>query len=274
MKKTLIVYNGMSGNSEKADADALRFACEQEDVTTVVLTEKSQEYSVDGFDKLIVCGGDGTFNVALNKCKDKNIEIFYYPSGTLNEKAKATGERVSVKRTGVVNGELFSYVFATGAFTEIGYSADVKSKKKLKKLAYIGKVFKAYKPYAIEAEIRADKRYRGTYSLIMVVDSDRCFGFRFNRAYTKGGKKLYYLLIKNVGVGTRGKIKMFFPFFRSFFIGFKQEYHSRNIDFFPAERAEILLKEEQVFCVDGEKCEPGKVLKTEMKELVPKVYVL
>ena len=275
MKKTLIVHNNMSGNAQRMDAETLQKTyAHGEDVTTVELMEAGQDYDVEGFDKLVVCGGDGTINVAVNKCKEKDVEIYCYPAGTLNEKAKAYGESRRVKKMGTVNGELFTYVFATGAFTEIGYSADIGKKKKFKKSAYIGKVLSAYKPYAIEGEIRADKTYKGRFALIMAIDSDRCFGFRFNRAYDRENDCLYYLLIRSVGEGILGKIRMFFPFFRSFFMGFNKEYHSKNIDFFPAKQAEIVLKEEQVFCMDGERREPGKILRTGKTEIVPKLYVL
>ena len=274
-KKTLIVHNTMSGNARKVDAEWVRSAYAKGDaVTTVSLTEAGQDYDVEGFDKLVVCGGDGTVNVAVNKCKDRDVEIYCYPSGTLNERAKASGEKERVTKMGSVNGDLFTYVCATGAFTEIGYSAHCADKQRLKKGAYIGKILSAYKPYAIEGRITADRTYAGVYSLIMVIDADRCFGFRFNRAYDKAGDKLFFLLIKNRGQGLLGKIRIFFPFFRTFFIGFNGEYHSKNIDFFPAERGEIVLKEEQVFCVDGERREPGKLLRIEKKEIVPTLYVL
>ena len=81
-------------------------------------------------------------------------------------------------------------------------------------------------------------------------------------------------MIRSTGEGILGKIRMFFPFFRSFFMGFNKEYHSKNIDFFPAKQAEIVLKEEQVFCMDGERREPGKILRTGKTEIVPKLYVL
>ena len=138
------------------------------------------------------------------------------------------------------------------------------------------KVIAAYKVYDIEAEIEAgDKKYSGHYSLIMAIDSNRCFGFDFNKCYRDGEDDFHLLLIKTTGKNNLiGKIRMFFPFFRAFFIGFKEEYHSKNIDFMPVSDVKIELKKEQIFCIDGEKREKSGTLSISKTELLPKFFVL
>lgn len=282
MKKTLIVVNDMSGNSEGVDVDAIRFVCAKNDqIDELRLLSPDQDYDVTGYDKLIVCGGDGTINNAVNKCKDMAIDIFYFPFGTLNERAKATGENLKKSRRlpcmGMVNKNLFSYVIAAGAFTEIGYKAKSGAKKKFKALAYVAKVFAAYKVYDIGAEIVTDEEtYVGRYSLIMIIDSDRCFGFKFNKAYRADDKNMHLLMIKNTGKNNLwGKIKMFFPFFRTFFIGFrKEEYHSRHIDFIPVRNVEINLTDKQTFCVDGEAREYEGFMHVEKLNIKPRLFIM
>ena len=69
-KKTLVVINDMSGNSEFVDVDLLKHVCAKNDIVDEIHIEfPEQEYETEGYDKLIVCGGDGTMNNAINKCK-------------------------------------------------------------------------------------------------------------------------------------------------------------------------------------------------------------
>lgn len=281
MKKTLIVVNDMSGNSEGVDVDVIRFVCaKNDDIHELRLFSPDQDYDVSGFNKLIVCGGDGTINNAVNKCKDMAIDIFYFPYGTLNERAKSTSEGLKRSRRlpcmGMVNKNLFSYVIAAGSFTEIGYRAKSGAKKKFKALAYVAKVLSAYKVFNIKAEIVTDNEtYGGNYSLIMIIDSDRCFGFKFNKAYRPDDKIMHLLLIKSTGKNNIwGKIRMFFPFFRAFFMGFRKEYHSKKIDFLPVKNVEINLEEKQLFCVDGEQREYGGFMHVEKLNIKPRLFIM
>ena len=281
-KKTLLVINDMSGNSGLINTDDILRACAVDDEVTVAhLVSPSSDYSVDGFDKLIVCGGDGTINNAINKCSSLPITIFYYPTGTLNERAKTSnsdtesiGKRMQCM--GIVNRSLFSYVVACGAFTEIGYTANPKDKKKFKALAYLLKVLSAYKVYDIGADIVTDTtHYNGKFSLIMVIDSNRCFGFRFNRAYKEGQKIMHLLTIKTVGKNNFwGKVKMFFPFFRVFFIGFNRAYHSKYIDFLPAKNVEINLENEVIFDIDGERRKYDGFMHIQKLDIKPTLYIM
>ena len=282
MKRTLIVINDMSGNSDLADVNAIRFACAKNDyVEELRLCAPDQDYEVAGFDKLIVCGGDGTINNAVNKCKDKEIDIFYFPFGTLNEKANSYSEEglkkvKRLKAMGMANNNLFSYVLAAGSFTEIGYRAKSSAKKRFKALAYVMKVISAYKVFNMEAEVITDnKTYYGNYTLLMVIDSNRCFGFDFNKAYKPDDKCMYLLTIKSPGKNNFfGKVRMFFPFFRTFFIGFRKEYHSKRIDFLPVKNVEINLHDEQVFCVDGERREYEGFLHVEKLDIKPRMFIM
>lgn len=280
MKRTLFVINEMSGNSDGVNEDVIKFVCAKNDVIDEIRLENAeQDYNVDGYDKLIVCGGDGTIHNAVNKCKDKNIDIFYFPYGTLNERAKCGEINKTARRLpcmGTVNKSLFSYVIAAGAFTEIGYTAKPESKKRFKAFAYITKVLSAYKVYRIKAEIVTDNEsYEGTYSLIMVIDSDRCFGFKFNHAYRPDDKIMHLLTIRSTGKNNIiGKIRMFFPFFRAFFIGFEKEYHSRNINFVPVKNVEIALNDKTVFCVDGERKDYEGFLHIEKLNIKPRLFIM
>ena len=154
-----------------------------------------------------------------------------------------------------VNGTPFSYVCAAGSFTQIGYTATDKSKQRWKALAYLPQVVKNYRCCEIDAKINLDgKIFDGTYTLLMVLKSHRCFGFSFNKDFKNTGKP-YLLCVKSVGKdGFFNRIKMFFPFFRIFFCGIKPAVTDRWM-LMPFDELTVKLQQKQTFCVDGEKKE-------------------
>ena len=50
-----------------------------------------------------------------------------------------------------------------------------------------------------------------------------------------------------------GRIKMFFPFFRAFFIGFNKEHFGKNLTFLSLSSATITLADDTPFFIDGER---------------------
>ncbi len=205
--------------------------------------------------KVVVCGGDGTLNSILNTPTSHETEIFYIPYGTLNELSSGDKEdEFDVYEIGEVNGKRFSYVMACGIFTPLGYVVDEKKKKRFKKLAYISEVINEYKVHRVKAVMSIDnKEYRGEYSLIMAIDSPCCFGFKFNKAYKFDDGLMHLLTIKAPkNNGFWGKVKLFFPLFRAFFIGFKKEYSSKNMLFTPFKHLEMDI-DKTTFDLDGER---------------------
>lgn len=205
---------------------------------------------------MVVAGGDGTLSSVLNKTAGVDVPIVYVPCGTLNEKSKsrrrfAEGQPLVLGHAGDL---VYTYVLAAGSFTPIGYVADVRAKKRFGRLAYLMHVLSEYKVHRLDAEVTVDgATYSGQYTLIMVLKSDRCFGFRFNRAYG-GGETGHVLLIKSPrGDGLGGKIKMFFPFFRAFFVGFGHDYQSKSVVFRAFREGKVRLNEATDFDMDGEK---------------------
>ena len=253
----LLVINTLSGNSSKVREEELIEKYAVGDLLRIVhLTAPEDTYSVEGVDRLIICGGDGTLNNALNLCRDKDIDIYYLPFGTFNETAKAVhGSGIySLARLGRIGERDFSYVAAAGSFTDIGRTPSAKAKRRLKIFAYFSRVLAAYKVHRIPAEIRiGEETEKGVYTLIMFSNATRCFGFRFNRMYRENSSELQLLLIKAPKKDNLwGRIKMFFPFFRAFFIGFNKEHRGKNLRFLSIKKAELSLLEETPVCVDGE----------------------
>jgi len=235
-----------SGNCNRLDVAALlsQLDCH----AAVELIDSHSDWNADGYDTVIVCGGDGTLHNALMKCRDK--KIFYAPCGTLNELA-ANGKTIAT--VGKVNDEFFSYVCAAGSFTEIGYSAKNKHKKRWKSLAYLPQVIKCYRCHEISAKLDVDgKKYEGKYTLLMVLKSHRCFGFNFNKDYKKT-HKTYLLAVRSFGKDNlKNRVKMFAPFFRIFVCGTKPKI-CKNWLLVPFDNMTMTLDEPQNFCFDGEK---------------------
>ena len=243
-----IVVNRDSGNCARLDVEQLMCMLDCKDAQ-IQNIDSGADWSPDGYDTVIVCGGDGTLRNALNKCT--NAQIIYAPCGTLNE---ASATDAVLTNVGKVNDESFSYVCACGSFTEIGYTAKTKHKKVWKSVAYLPQIFRQYRCHDVAATLDVDgKKLEGNYTLLMVIKSHRCFGFNFNRCYKKD-KRLYLLAIKSPGKDClKNRVKIFFPFFRAFFCGFSRPILQNNIIFTPFDKLTLTLNGQQDFCLDGEK---------------------
>lgn len=261
MKTCLVVINRMSGRSQKADREKLlaRFRTAYA-VTVKEISSPEDDWDAAGFDLVVACGGDGTFNRALNRCADAGADLIYYGFGTFNECAKAKGARrgsrefIRLGEYASAGGSFFGYVVATGSFTPLGYVVPAEKKRKMGVLAYLLRVVKEYRVWNVPARVTADgKVFSGTYTLIMAIDSARCFGFRFNRLYSPDDGKVHLLLVKSPGKDNLlNRARIFLPLFRAFFLGFGRETERGGIVFKGVKELDIALTSPTVFDVDGD----------------------
>lgn len=310
MKKCLIIINNAAGKSKRISFEKVEKCLGKGyDYTRFSLPDDG-EYLLDGYDAVAVCGGDGTLGSLLSKAQIMPIEVFYFPSGTLNDRAKskrydharsacpacadvpckgrpvvlgcfertdmsslpltqedlAQTECPSAVDAHLANphatpsaddaGEIFSYVFATGSFTPIGYAAQTGLKKRIGVFAYILQILKQYRVCRIPANIRCGKKqYQGDFTLIMALKSPRCFGFGFNKDFDPESVSGHLIAIRSPKHGgILGLVEMFFPFFRVFFMGMKREREGKII-FKRIYSCDIQQFSPQTYCRDGEKCE-------------------
>ena len=253
----LLVVNTMSGNAAKIRVREILGKYAAGDAVSIkYLRTPTDRYSTEGVDKLIVCGGDGTLHHALALCNDREIELYYLPCGTFNERAKDTcGKGICPLDDFGKIGEIdFSYVAAAGSFTGLGQAAGKDAKRRFKFFAYVAKVLSAYRVHRIHAEIETEKYHvRDTYTLLMISNARRCFGFRFNRLHREHSDALQLIAIKAPKKDNLwGRIRMFFPFFRVFFLGFSKEHVGKDILVTSFREGRITLSAETPFCLDGE----------------------
>lgn len=240
----LVISNAESGRKKKPAPEKLMTCFDLQ--KPFVVYDGTQ--SVDDFCDIIVSGGDGTISDAVNMCKNVYHNIYYLPSGTVNDFGKIAN-RSEYPVLGKVGDKSFCYVFATGTFTSIGYTAKRKTKRKIGKIAYYFEALKSFRVQNVQANIRTEKeKFTGVYTLIMILRSPRCFGFEFNKMYDPDKKELYLLLVES----PKNKFSLFWKFFRCFFVGFKRRYAKNNIIFTPIEYADVDIKGNPSFCLDGD----------------------
>ncbi len=258
VKKCLIVINKKSGSYEKMPVAILEKVFGKGFETEIFYIEEGHPFEYMPTDRVVICGGDGTFNSVLNLYRKRDTEIIYCPCGTLNETSKrdveGTGDFL-IADCGEADEKFFSYVLATGVFTPLGYAVNNKVKQKYKAFAYIANTVKQLKVWRIRAKLNVDGENReGEYSLLMFLDSAQCFGLTFNKMFRPNREKLYMLSVKAPRFdGFFGLAELFFPFFRAFFIGFKKPFHSKKMDFQEIHNVTVETDRSYDFCVDGEK---------------------
>lgn len=161
MKKLLMIANLHSGKAEIGECigDMVDYCNKKGFVVTVYSTQYRGHITEiirncgEEYDNVIICGGDGSLNEALNAYMviDKKPKMGYIPCGSANDFAASIGippeiadaYRVAVSGkpftmdVGRLNGKYFSYVAAFGLFTNLPYETPQGIKNILGYQAYV-----------------------------------------------------------------------------------------------------------------------------------------
>ncbi len=206
MQRCQIIYNPVSGKKDFINhldyvVKRMSKAGYTVDVTptkkpkhAIVLAKKACE---DKYDLLIISGGDGTLHECINgiAVSEYKPKIGYIPSGTACDLAstlkipKNVSKSVDIILGGVPvkmdiakssNG-YFIYVTAIGTYVDISYVTDSRLKKHFGYFAYLITAVKEFFTIPmIKTKIVHDKGiFRGYFSLILVVNSQKIAGFDF-----------------------------------------------------------------------------------------------
>lgn len=156
------------------------------------------------YDLVVISGGDGTLNEAVNGMlrieKESRVPIGYIPSGTMNDFAStnnippspiaAVEEIINGKRInydiGNFNGKPFIYVAAFGAFTDVSYATPQINKNIFGPAAYFVEGLKSLpKIKGINTKIITDTNevIETNASLVMIMNSTSVAGFTFGEFY-------------------------------------------------------------------------------------------
>ena len=157
-KRALILYNVRAGRGRiyrKIDTIEAIFAEAGYVVVPKLLKfgENPFEGEDDGYDLVVVCGGDGTINYVVNamRARGVNYTLGIIPAGTANDFAGALGMSSRVTRAarqivsgevqsvdcGCVNGLYFVNIFSFGMFTTTSQHTPDNLKHHIGKAAYI-----------------------------------------------------------------------------------------------------------------------------------------
>lgn len=160
-KKLLIIANPQSGKA-KIKNDILKiiqiFSDADFEVTVYPTkrrgdaTLKAQSLKSGEYDRIVVCGGDGTLNEVITGImkSGEKFTLGYIPSGTLNEWSSGLkiSRNTSIAASDIVTGDeidldigkfddkYFSYTASFGAFTDASYSTPQEVKNVLGQAAY------------------------------------------------------------------------------------------------------------------------------------------
>jgi len=140
-----------------------------ENSATNIIKDYKEEYDV-----LLVCGGDGTLNQAIQGIYETNkkVQVAYIPTGTSNDFARSLNisfDKLHISKNineyilkqidvGLINNKIFNYVVAFGIFSKSSYRTNRKIKQKFGKLAYVFSGIKeilTYKTYKLSIQTKS-----------------------------------------------------------------------------------------------------------------------
>ncbi len=159
------------------------------------ITKYLKECSND-YDLIIVSGGDGTVNEAVNGLVEASYkgDFSVIPSGTCNDFSTLLKYSKNIKKQlenilkGVstpldicaINDSYFTYGLAIGKYTDVSYKANRKTKRVFGRLAYFIEGLKEFTKYTkLDLDIEIDDiKFSGSYYTVLVLNSDKVAGFK------------------------------------------------------------------------------------------------
>ena len=181
-KKMLFIYNPCAGKGAmksklsdvmetfmRADYEVTVYATQREREATELVMELGEKY-----DRIVCSGGDGTLHEVTQG-------LMNIPTRVRNAAKTAVADKIKPMDIGLMNGEVFTYVAAFGAFTSVSYETPQAFKNLLGRAAYIvegmGQVgnIKAY-PMTIETK---NEKITDEFLFGMVSNAKSVGGFTF-----------------------------------------------------------------------------------------------
>lgn len=198
-RRALLIVNRNSSRAAETLQPCLDILRHEGDVETEVFFSESREHVAhivaehgDGVDMIIMAGGDGTLNAAVDTLYKRDLALAVLPLGTANDLARTLGipadpeaachviaygrpHRIDLGR---VNGKLFLNVASIGAAAQLSHNLDRELKARWGVLSYPIRVREVVdEANAFTAEIEDETGRTITVRSIQVaVGNGRCYG--------------------------------------------------------------------------------------------------
>ena len=284
--KALICYNPFSGRQkfEKHLYYVQKRLKEKYEVVDIFrsLYEKSITKYIESFaeqyDLLVVVGGDGSLNEAINGLMhiEKRPTLAYIPMGTVND----VGHMLKLKKNikGVVKiilaghtakmdvckiaDKYFAYGCGIGKFTNVSYDVPAKLKKRFGRMAYF---IEAAKHLQLTEKMNLtikvnDLVLRDDFYVVLALNGRRVAGFRPHRSIEP---KLNDGVI-DLTLISKAKLRLsIYNLIFFFLFGDRYKVGIKNIRF---NSCEIISDEEVAYNVDGEYAFSKKSVKIEVEK--------
>ncbi|MGN0451805.1 MAG: diacylglycerol/lipid kinase family protein [Acutalibacteraceae bacterium] len=275
-KKLLLIVNPCSGRA-KMRTELLKVVeiLSADDYSVTVYPTKARgdatEYvsalKTNEYEKIVVCGGDGTLNEVITGLMQSGLHctLGYIPSGTLNEWSSGLGIARSIPKAaadittgkkirldiGKFGDKYFSYTASFGAFTDASYSAPQDVKNVLGQAAYFFEGIKSLgniKPVHLKFKT-AERETEGDFLFGAVSNSMSVGGIvKFDESIVKlNDGRFEILLIRNPD-----NILKLQPIIDGIL---KRAFDKEGIEFFTADSITVTGGEGLSWTLDGEYAE-------------------
>ena len=267
--KALLLYSHTSGHKNFSRQLAkvktsLSSAFERLDIVCTFSSAEAARYEKEAgerYDVLLIAGGDGTFNNAVNNLMNvrKTPILGYLNFGTIGDVGRNFGIYGGLARAlaiikeghveafdvGEANGVYFAYTCAIGRYSDIAYATPRQEKRRHGRLAYyVVATRQAFQPKLIHYEVEVDgKKIEGESAFVMVLNGVNMGGFRVN-----GNGKI-----------NDGKMELFIAD-KGPFNGLTHYVSHRKLTVISSSKFLIKTSEKGPWCLDGEKGPEGQIL--------------
>ncbi len=272
MDKVKFIYNPYSGESTiVSDIDKVIMVHQKygyEVVPFRISFEYDMSKAFEGIDEsykyILVAGGDGTVDNAVNHMKRLgiNIPIGILPVGTANDFAKFIGIPEDIEAAceqilsskpkkldlGKINDKYFINVASTGLFTDVSQKTDVNLKNTMGKLAYYVKGLEQLPNFRkLKIKVKSENDvFDGNMYLMMVFNGQTAGNLKFAYKAEVDDGMLDIIIIK------AGMIKDMIALFIKMIKGDHLE-DAAGLEYFKSNRIEIECYEDIVTDIDGER---------------------
>lgn len=271
MNKVKFIYNPYSGeNTIINDIDKV-IMVHQKYGYKVIPYRISMQFDIsnafedieEGYKYVLIAGGDGTVDRAVNYIKNNNIDIpiAILPTGTANDFAKfiempqdveaaceqILNSEVKMVDLGKINENYFINVASTGLFTDVSQKTDINLKNTMGKLAYYVKGIEQLPNFRkLKVKVKSEQmNYDGDMFLMLIFNGRTAGNLKFAyKAEIDDG-------LLDVIIINAGKINMI-----PLFIKMLRGEHLEDVNglvYFKTNKLEIECNEGIVTDIDGER---------------------